>query len=341
MSQPSSTPPPADPTAAAAAPEAAATPAPAKPAHWYSSKRARIIFMVVFLAATIAIVAKSIDPKQFADAMEKMNPWWFLASFFAAMPSWLGAAIPIAVFSPKKVSLRGLTLTQVASSFVGVATPAGLGPIALTIRYLTKNGLTSAQAIAANLLTQLCQFIVSVVVVIGAIVITGTDPKVKIPWHTVGLVALGVLAVVVVIFVVPRWRTWVVTEAKTIWDRTYPQAVWALKHPKQLGIALAGSALQTVADVTSFLFAVMAFGTHVDWFKAAAVYLIFKTLGGLLPSPGGVGTVEASLAAGLALVGVPAAQGVTIAVGYRLATFYAPILIGYIAFRYMQRKQMI
>lgn len=317
------------------------TPAPAKPTRWYSTKRARVIFMVVFLAATIAVVATSINPKQFAEAMEAMNPWWFLASFFAAMPSWLGAAIPIAVFSPVRVSLRGLTLTQVASSFVGVATPAGLGPIALSIRYLTKHGLTAAQAIAANVLTQLCQFVVSVLVVVGALIATGTDPHVTIPWHTVGWVALGVVALVVVILAVPRWRRWTSSELKAVWNRTYPEAVWALKHPKQLGIALAGSALQTLADVTSFLFAVLAFGTHVDWWKAAAVYLVFKTLGGLLPSPGGIGTVEASLAAGLALVGVPAAQGVTIAVGYRLATFYAPIVIGYIALRYLQRKQMI
>ena len=320
-----------------------ATPASNKPTRWYDSRRVRITFMALFLAATFLVVAKSVDVAEFTAAFRKMNPWWFLAAFFAAMPAWLGAAIPIVVFSPpgSGVTVRGATLTQVASSFVGVATPAGLGPIALTVRYLQKCGLTTAQALTANILTQLVQFIVSLVVVVVALVFTGMSPNLKVPWGTVGLVAGAVLLAVALVMLVPKWRAWIRTQVTTLWSRVYPEAVWALHHPRQLTIALGGAALQTLADVSSFLFAVLAFGTHVNWWKAAAIYLIFKTLGGLMPSPGGVGTVEASLAGGLRLIGVPAAEGVTIGVGYRLATFYAPIPLGFAAFRYLQRKQMV
>ncbi len=313
------------------------------PTKWYNKGWARFLFTAVFMAVAVYVVAKSVNPGEIEDALKKTNPWWLIACFFAAMPAWLGAAIPVVVFSPpdKNVSVQGVTLAQVAASFVGVAAPAGLGPIALTIRYLTKNGLTTAQALAANILTQLVQFMVSLVVVVGAIIVTGLNPDLHVPWRTVGLVLLGLLAALMLVVLVKRWRDWLISSSESLWDRIYPEAVWALKHPKKLSVALGASILQTVADVSSFLFAILAFGAEVNWWKAAATYLIFKTIGGMMPSPGGIGTVEASLAAGLAMVGVPTAQGVTIAVGYRIATFYAPIILGYIAFRYMERKKMI
>ena len=313
------------------------------PPKWHATRAARFALAALFIGATIYVVAKSVDPAQFAEALKKMNPWWFLASFVAAMPAWLGAAIPIKVFSPpgSKVSLRDLTLVQVASSFVGVATPAGLGPLALSMSYLTKAGVSSARALAANILAQISQFLVSAVVVVFALVTTGMSPDVKIPWQTVEKVALVVLVVLALLALVTKWRNWVLNEARTFWDRTKPEIVFAASHPKQLLIALGGAVLQTTADVSSFLFAILAFGGHADWAKAAAVYLIFRTLGGLLPSPGGMGTVEASLTAGLRWIGFSTAQGVMIATGYRLATFYAPILLGWAALTYLRKKQLV
>ena len=61
----------------------------------------------------------------------------------------------------------------------------------------------------------------------------------------------------------------------------------------------------------------------------------------MIPVPGGVGPIEATLTVGMTAIGVSAAVALSAAVTFRLATFYLQIPIGWVAFEYMQRKKMI
>lgn len=314
---------------------------PPKEQHWWNSRWFRVVFMLVLLGVVLYLVLHSVNPEEFESALKKMNPWWFLAAFLVAMVSWIGAALQIVIFAPKKVPFGGAVLTEVASSFVGVVAPAGLGTIALSVRFLTRQQMTRAQAIATLVLVEVAQAITSFLLVVAAIVFAGISPDVKVPWREVAWVAAGVLALIALVLMVRRWREWLFGQIRDVWQRVYPQTVWAFKHPRQLAFAVGAVLLQTGSYVAAFVFSLMAFGQDVSVLKVAAVYLVFNTIGSVIPVPGGVGTIEASLTAGLALIGVPAAVGLSAAVIFRLATFYAEIPLGWVAFEYMERKRMI
>lgn len=63
------------------------------------------------------------------------------------------------------------------------------------------------------------------------------------------------------------------------------------------------------------------------------------------PTPGGVGAVEAALIAGLiaglTTTGVPTEQAVPAVLVYRIATFWLPVLPGWLAFTLLTRRDAI
>lgn len=307
---------------------------------WHA-RSTKVVAMLLMVGLAIVVVARSIEPEEFKKAFEHMNPWWFAAAFAVGTLTWVGAAITMMVFSPVKLRFKDVLLTQIASSFVGVVAPSGLGTVALSLRFLTKQKLASAQAVAALILMELAQFLTSFVLIIFAIVFVGVDPDIKISWKIVGWVAAAVVVVLIIAVSIRQVRHWAITEIASVWARVKPQAIWAFKHPKQLGIAICGSVLQTASFAASFMFSLLAFGTNVNFLKVAAAYLVANTLGSMIPVPGGVGSIEGALTVGMTAIGVSAAVALSAAVTFRLATFYIQIPIGWVAFQYLTRKKII
>lgn len=308
---------------------------------WYQTRAFKTVFTIGIVIVAVIVVTRSIKPSEFEEAFKDMNPWWFLAALAAGAVTWVGAAIPMRVFSPKPISFKNAFLVQMSSSFVGVVAPAGLGSIALGIRFLMKQGLKSAQAVATIILMQLSQFITSFTLVILAILVVGISPDIHVKWDIVGIVAGAVVAGVLIALAIPKVRTWAITSIKKVWSRVYPEAIWAVKHPRQLAIAMGGALLQTAGFIAAFGFSLLAFGKSLSVLKVAATYLVANTLGSMIPVPGGVGSIEASLTLGLTSAGISAAVALSAAVTFRLATFYLQVPMGWVAFEYMQKKQLI
>ena len=62
---------------------------------------------------------------------------------------------------------------------------------------------------------------------------------------------------------------------------------------------------------------------------------------GVMPVPGGIGVAEASLAAGMIAYGVPSSVAGAAALADRLVTFYLPPIWGWVAFRWLTKKEFI
>jgi uncharacterized protein (TIRG00374 family) len=73
----------------------------------------------------------------------------------------------------------------------------------------------------------------------------------------------------------------------------------------------------------------------------AVVYLAGSAIGNAAPTPGGLGAVEAALAAGLTAAGLAGDVAVSAVLLYRLATFWLPVAPGYMAFGWLQRRHAL
>ena len=70
-----------------------------------------------------------------------------------------------------------------------------------------------------------------------------------------------------------------------------------------------------------------AFSRSVPIAKIGLVYLTGSAIGSIIPTPGGIGAVEAGLTAGLTAAGVPVAVSAVLL--FRLLTFWLTIPFGW------------
>jgi uncharacterized protein (TIRG00374 family) len=120
-----------------------------------------------------------------------------------------------------------------------------------------------------------------------------------------------------------------------------PRLLDVLQSPRKILTGLGGTLLLTTAFVICLEASIRAFGGSLSWTAVAVVFLTGNALGSAAPTPGGLGAVEGALSLGLTLSGLPAETATSAVLLYRVLTFWLPVLPGWAAFTYLQRKEAI
>src|SRR5260370_2836281 len=102
---------------------------------------------------------------------------------------------------------------------------------------------------------------------------------------------------------------------------------------------MGGALLLSLSYILCLAPCVAAFGPSVPIASIAVVYLTGSAIGSILPTPGGLGGVEAALTAGLTAAGMPGAAAVSAVLLFRLVTFSLPVPFGCAALNYLDRQQ--
>jgi uncharacterized membrane protein YbhN (UPF0104 family) len=271
-------------------------------------------------------------------AITQANPWWVVGAFLLGAVTWFGAALTFVAFSPKRLPLWRATLTQMAGSFVSLAAPAGIGPAALNLRMLTRRGVATPRAVATVALVQISQFVVTVLLLVVLSIFTGSGGLIQLPSLTVLLTIAGVGVLVVATLLIPAIRRWVWEKSRPTLEQVWPRLSQMLGQPARLALGLGGNLIMSLGYVLAFDAALTAFGQELRLIDVAVVYLVGNALGALVPTPGGLGGVEAALTAGLTAAGVPASIALSTTVLFRLVTYWGRVPFGWAAMRYLERK---
>ena len=99
--------------------------------------------------------------------------------------------------------------------------------------------------------------------------------------------------------------------------------------------------LINAAFIAALWFAVLAFDGGLGFVSVAVVYLAAAAIGSVAPTPGGLGAVEVALSTGLAAAGMPGAAAISAVMLFRLATFWLPIPVGWVAMQWLQRHDAL
>ncbi|MFT0848781.1 lysylphosphatidylglycerol synthase transmembrane domain-containing protein [Actinomycetaceae bacterium L2_0104] len=289
----------------------------------------------------VYLLLGSVNFEQLRDTMSQAVPGWMFFAFFAGLFTYVGAAIILKAYTAEQLSLRDTTLVQVAASVVNLVAPAGIGPAALNLRFLQKNKVSTPVAIATVSLVQVAQFVTTVLLLVVLGLLTGNIGSFSVPTGTVVVVFLGIVIVLAVVFLIKPLRRWILEKIRPTIDQIWPRLVWLGTHPSRVFYGFLGSVLQTVAFVAAFGGSLAAFGYSLPVVTLAVTYLVSNSVGSLVPSPGGIGPVEAALTGGLTLAGVPASIAFSTAILYRLFTFWGRVPLGWFALRYCQKKEFV
>ena len=306
--------------------------------------RNQVIQMVLLIALVyVALPFISTLPTFFAE-LRTANYWWGLLGLAVSALTYVGAAAALWACADGLVSFRNLTLMQVANTFAATTTPAGVGGLALSVRFLQKGGLGALRAATAVTLQQSVQVVTHLVLLILFTAFAGASADLShfVPSATIlYVVGAVILAAVAAFVVVPRLRKWVATNVG-------PRAKEVLRdlrdlagEPRRLVIIVLGCAATTLGGALALWACVSAFGGNTSFVTVTVVTMIGGTLASAAPTPGGVGAVEAALIGGLAAFGLPAGIAVPSVLLYRVLTCWLPVFVGWFLMRWLTEKQMI
>jgi len=192
--------------------------------------------------------------------------------------------------------------------------------------------------VATVALVQVSQFVTTVLLLVVMALVTGSAGTLSVPSAAVYTLTIVIVLVVVVLLVVPPARTWVWRKVGPTLRQVWPRVLWVVGSPGRLLMGLGGNVVMTLGYVGAFGAALAAFGYSLPVTTLAITYLTSNTVGAAVPSPGGIGPVEAALTGGLTVAGIPAGVAFSAALVFRVLTFWIRVPFGWAALRWLQRR---
>lgn len=267
---------------------------------------------------------------------------WALAVVGFTVLSITGASLVITGAVTARLSFIRTYLTQLAVAFSGLVAPSAIGNIALNMRYLQRAGVEPAVAGGSVGLAQLAQFSSYFILLLLSSVLAGTGQQASFTPPLAAVIGLIVaVALVLVALAIPAGRRLVIGRFLPVVRRVVPRVVAIFQDPRKVVTLFAGALLLDMSFVAALTSATRAFGATPSIPSVAVVYFAGAIIGSAVPTPGGLGGVEAALSAGLVAVGLDASVAVSSVVLFRLCTYWLPIPFGWASLNYLQRAAAI
>jgi glycosyltransferase 2 family protein len=303
------------------------------------------VIQLVLLVALVYVAYPFIStvPAFFAE-LRTADWWWALLGLTVSALTYVGAAAALWASADGLVSFKNLVIMQVANTFAATTTPAGVGGLALSTRFLQKGGLGALRATAAVAIQQAVQVIshVSLLIFFTAVAGASADLSHFVPSATLLYLIAGLLLGLVGTFLfVPKLRQWLATAVRPRLKEVLSELAELAREPNRLAIIVLGCAATTLGMALALWASIEAFGGNTSFVTVTVVTMVGGTLASAAPTPGGVGAVEAALIGGLAAFGVPTAIAVPSVLLYRVLTCWLPVFIGWPIMRWLTKKDMI
>nr|WP_079083303.1 lysylphosphatidylglycerol synthase transmembrane domain-containing protein [Streptomyces antibioticus] len=301
-----------------------------------------LCLLPLLLVSVVAVQHRSVLAEGFGHLRSAEWPW-LLVAVCATCLTWVAAACTRQGAVVERLPKRRLLATQFAAGAANHLLPTGLGASAVNLRFMTVCGVPLARSSAALALYLLAESI-GRLGLLAALLLAFPDALSLgslLPEEAVGalLPALGAVLLVAagVLVLVRRVRTAVAAFLRT--------ALGELRevHTRPCrALALWGGSLAFPALQAAGLAAVgQALGLPVPPLHMAVAYLAATVAVALVPTPGGLGSVEAALVVALVAAGGPAAVATAVVLAYRIITVWLPLLPGALTLGALVRLKII
>ncbi|MFF4545715.1 YbhN family protein [Streptomyces sp. NPDC001435] len=303
----------------------------------------QVLCLVPLLLVTVAAVRhRSVLAEGFGHLRTASWPW-LLAAGGATCLTWVAAAVTRQGAVVQTLPKRRLLATQFAAGAANHLLPTGLGASAVNLRFMTVCGVPLARSSAALALYLLAES-VGRLSLLAALLIVFPDALrlgTLLPHGTLGPLLLGAGALLLVaagaLMFVRRLRT-----AVSSFLRTALGEARSVHARPARALALWGGSLAFPALQAAGLAAVgQALGLPVPPAHMALAYLAATVAVALVPTPGGLGSVEAALIVALVAAGGPAAVATAVVLAYRIITVWVPLVPGALTLGALVRLKVI
>ncbi|WCO68126.1 lysylphosphatidylglycerol synthase transmembrane domain-containing protein [Iamia majanohamensis] len=309
--------------------------------HLERIKPKTVAITAVSALAFYSLLPQLADFDKTARAFGDAKPLWILAAVAASAVSYLFAAVSFQGAVTDDIPFAPNLRAQVAGSFAGLVGPAGAGGFALNARFLQRLGVSTTDAGGSVAVNAVGGFAVHLLFLVGFVVWAGSTGTggLSLPDTQIVLLVVGVLVVIVgVLVAVPPARRKLVAPALATLKDGLAQIGRTFQNPGRVIALFGGSAGITLTYVVAVACCVEAFGGGISVPQIGAAYLVAVAVATVAPTPGGIGAIESAMIAGFTAFGLADGVAVSSTLTFRLATFWLPLLPGWLALGWMQRN---
>ncbi|MEU3619138.1 lysylphosphatidylglycerol synthase transmembrane domain-containing protein [Streptomyces sp. NPDC006872] len=301
-----------------------------------------LCLLPLLLVAVVAVQHRSVLAEGFGHLRQAEWPW-LLAAVGATCLTWVAAAVTRQGAVVQRLPGRRLLATQFAAGAANHLLPTGLGASAVNLRFMTVCGVPLARSSAALGLYLLAEGVARVglltvllLVFPDALRLGSLLPDAALGPLLGGLAAAVLLAAGVLTFV-RRVRS-------AVWSflRTALGEARSVHCRPSRALALWGGSLAFPVLQAAGLAAVgHALGLPVPVAHMMVAYLAATVAVALIPTPGGIGSVEAALIVALVAAGGPVAVATAVVLAYRIITVWLPLVPGALTLGALVRMKVI
>ncbi|MFE3849685.1 YbhN family protein [Streptomyces griseorubiginosus] len=315
-----------------------------RPLQRFPVRRIRQILCLVplLLVTVVAVRHRSVLAEGFGHLRQAEWPWLAAAAGTTCL-TWVAASFTRQGAVVQRLPRRRLLATQFAAGAANHLLPTGLGASAVNLRFMTVCGVPLARSSAALALYLLAES-VGRLALLAALFVAFPDALrlgALLPDTAAGPLLLGLGAVVVVAVGVLAGVRRVRTAVGSFLRTALGEARSVHSRPSR-ALALWGGSLAFPALQAAGLAAVgQALGLSVPPVHMALAYLAATCAVALVPTPGGVGSVEAALVVALVAAGGPAAVATAVVLAYRIITVWVPLVPGALTLGALVRLKVI
>ena len=296
--------------------------------------------LLTITAGTIAayLLLGQLTRVNLIDLVRQADPSWVIVASLFSLLTYVAATMNMIGVVPERLSAWRTFQTQWAASFATLVAPPTLGSVAINVRFLTRQGLPPAMAGASIAVVQTMAFVSHIGLLLIMAIVAGTSSDLAFrPSQNVIVIVFVVVLAIALLISIPSIRERVGNRIQPILSQVVPRFTSLANQPLKLSSGIFGVLLMNVAYIGALYAAVRAFSPNISIAAVAVVYLAGSVIGQAAPTPGGLGAVEAALAAGLTTAGVDPAVAVSATLLFRFWTFWLPTIPGWLAFNNLQK----
>ena len=300
--------------------------------------------VVTLLLGTVAayLLLSQLAQVNVAEVVASADWRWAGVALALSMVTYVAATMSLGGFVPDRLSFLRTLQAQFAASFATLVSPPTLGAVAVNARFLNRSGLPAAAAAATVGVSQVAAFIVHVILMLLLAIAAGTQSDLQFNPPRGVIIGVGIAAMIIGgLASISHVRRWLTDRIRPMIDQVIPRLATVAQRPAKLAEGFGGILLLNVAYCLCLVASVRAFSDDLTIAAISFVYLAGSTLGQAAPTPGGLGVVEAAIAAGLSAAGLDPAVAVSATLLFRTVTFWLPTVPGWFAFRNLTAKGLL
>jgi len=297
---------------------------------------------IALAVASALVLAVQLRHAHLGETLSSVRPGFVALALGWTALSMVAAAYNLLGFTPVRLRLGQTLLVQIATSGLRVIAPSAVSTPAVTIRYLVRSGVRTPDALATVGAAQTAQLLVTTLLV-AVLGIASGDTTIGGRVNLTSLLVGGFVVALVLTVLAAIARSYdrvreIVAEAA--------QSVATLgrhlrRRPAMVGVGVLASGALTAAHILAFAACVSAVGGQVSLLALATIYLAAAAAGSIVPTPGGLGAVEAALIAGLTTAGLGLTTATGAALLSRLVAVWLPSIPGWIAVIALRRRALL